>query len=248
MKKVLIICLALVICLISFSACGEQPATQNTVNIEVNSAIELAEYFTDNDSYYNVNLKTPSGERFLFTSRKVVFSEIGTYVLTHANGSVTNIAVKDSIPPDLGLSFAEYNPVAGEQTSLPVVATDNCNGIITDLSVTQNGNETGNVFTVANNTTLIVTVSDKSGNESCLTVNFFEPETKVLFGKGLFNNLNENETYVYSYRITEYSGESSISYVGNGFTVKKNKKYMVDALAKSATETLTATVYYIPMI
>ena len=248
MKKFLAIFLSALTLVVGLTACKEdKPKDNKTVNAEVNVVYELNDFFKADDSLYSVTIKTPFGKNFELVSRKVVFTELGNYQLTHVDGSITKINVLDTTAPVIRFNFFGFSPKAGEQCSLPISVVDNLN--VKNYAVLLNGVDTNNVIIpTENGLSLTVKATDNAENSSVIKVELKPIGTVLRLDSTVFENLDQQKTYTFSYRITEYAEESSQTYLGSSITVKSGKTYSVKAVAKSGTETITQELYCIPII
>ena len=252
MKKVItLLTVAILLCGTAlFSSCndGEEPKVKGTVAMPVNAQYELSNLFDGKDNLFNVSIKTPANESYKIHSRQVVFTMLGTYQFIHSDGSITNVEVKDEVSPSIYLNLMGYEPKLGEETSLPFLAVDNYDGDEITVRVTSSGAETNNRFTpLANGTDLVISAMDKSNNVSEVKINLVSVGTTFTASNLIFGAQDVSD-YAVSYKITECSQEGNISYLGNSEKAQKGKYYIVTAMAKNGSSTLTATEYYIPML
>lgn len=246
MKKIIVLLLCGVFAF-TFSACKEEAKVNGTVELAVNNHYTLSNLFKANDSVYSIKIKNPSGKELKIDSTKIVFDKLGTYEFIHADGSITKLKVFDNVAPTIRFNFTGYVPKIGVETSLPITVIDNFGDA--SLSVMLNGTDIGNnKFTpTADGASLLVKATDANGNLNSVKVELKPIGNTVSLNKSIFENLDQQKNYTFSYRITEYSAESSQTYLGSSFTVKKDKNYSVTAIAKSGMQTITAVSYYIPL-
>ena len=229
--------------------CGDKETVKNTVIVPVNERYELSNLFSGNDSLFNVRLCHAEGQELSIDGRKIIFTQLGEYTLTHADGEITKINVKDLVAPTISFDFNGYQPKAEQQTSLPLTVMDNYDGEKVNVTIFNSGIETVNSFKpTKNGAKLKVIAKDKSGNSSQSFVNLLPAGTKFTADKSLFDNLDEQKNYSISYKVTEYSNNRENTYLGNAATLKSNEYCKVTATAKCGTEIIIVNAYYIPMI
>ena len=231
------------------SACNNQePQSKGTVTVAVNTQYEISKLFEGKDDLFSVAIKTPSGSAYKINGRKLTFSNLGTYQFIHADGSITNIAVKDELAPSIYLNLNDYQPKAGEETSIPFVAVDNYDGEDISVCVKASGLETSNRFIPSEKgLDLVLFATDKSNNVAETKIYLVPVDTRFTASSTMFGE-QDVTGYAVSYKITEYSKGANTSYLGNSATAQAGKYYMITATAKQANKILTATEYYVPML
>ena len=250
MKKIFSLIATASVCMSAFLVgCGDKETVKNTVIVSVNERYELSNLFVGDDSLFNVRLLNAEGQSLGIDGRKIIFTQLGEYTLTHVDGEVTKITVKDVTAPSITFDFSGYQPKAEQQTKLPLSVVDNYDGEKASVIIYNSGIETENLFKpTKNGAKLKVIAKDKSGNSSQAFVNLLPAGTKFTAEKTLFDNLDEQKNYSISYKVTEYLEDNEKTYLGNSATLKSNGYCKVTATAKCGTEIIIVNSYYIPMI
>lgn len=236
MKKNLLFILA-VIMIVPFAGCGA--GAKDKTETGVHEWIAYSAFCAEGDTIYNT---TVSGGAFKTMGCRISFNETGSYIFTHADGTRTEITVKDQTPPQISVDTSAFFPQPNIACALPkITVTDGYDGIIENYEVKIEGKTAESVtFTDYGSKKMTVTATDKSGNKASKVVMLeCVPPTDVAVPVGTSIVLDESFFYRlegtgYNYRFTVtkiYGTDKKVMPLTKSFTVEKDCCYEVKGVA-----------------
>ncbi len=215
------------------------------------------------DTYAEITVKDPSGERFALSGMTFVPDQVGVWVITFGD-TTCNLTVSDVTAPVIHLVGQSTGYTEGDTVALPEVRViDDVDGSIAEFTetLTYNGepytfSEEERSFTAATPGTYVYTATavDKAGNSDSSSMNItvgrimsreVEVGTQVAITQNMFADLlTDDGDYTFAAEIRK-NGEKID---GSSFTVEKSSYYEVYASftdnADASNVKYGYTVYY----